>query len=211
MFIYDNSAQQRQDVTFFTTFADENNSLPFPLNLNVIWRWLISAILAGIFVQGVRLRLKIVAYIKSPDTKLNETNILFCLDQVNGLFLAIMITCGIIFIILTEPAAKVIDPNICYFNGANQGLYMSGTFIWRCFIAIYRVLFIKAQRWLTGKMGASKMLGLMLAIGLIFMIGFTIVSVTSDRYSYSKRNCNRWSDNTLDIIKTYQVICKMTS
>ena len=206
MITHDNGSHQRQTFLNFQAFAEESDSLPFPLNLNIFCRWIISALLVAIFVQGMRLRLKIVSYIRSPDTKLNETNILFCLDQANGLFLAIMISCAIIFLLLTEPAAKVIDPKLCYLNGASQGMYLSGTFIWRCCIAIYRVLFIKGHKWLTDKIGMNSLLTLMIAVGLVLMTGFSMVSVTSDPYSYSKRICNHWSDNAVDIIKTYQVL-----
>ena len=205
MIIHDNSSHQCQTFLNFQAFEDDGNSLPFPLNLNISWRWIISAVLGAIFVLGVRLRLKIVSYIRSPDTKLNETNILFCLDQVNGIFLAILLACNIIFLLLTEPAAKVIDPKFCYLNGASQSLYISGTFHWRSCIAIYRVLFIKGQKWLTENIGSNNVLALMIAVGLSFMTAFSYISVTSDRYSYSKRNCNHWSDNFVDIIKTYQV------
>ena len=204
--IFDDNNTRCQKFISFTAFSDENSSLPFPLNLGIFWRLFISAVLVIIFFHGIRFRLQIVSYIRCPETKMNEVNILYCLDQINGLFLAVMLACGICFTLLTVPVAKLIDPSVCYLNGISHGLYLSGTFIWRCCIAIYRVLFIKAQRWMTDKMGQRNLLGVMIVFGLALMTGYTNVSATFNRYSYSKRSCNRWSDEDVDIIKSYQVL-----
>ena len=202
--IYDRSHPQHHGYLKFT-FDFDDDVLPFPLNLNMFWRCLISAFLAAIFVLGVRFRLKIISFIRDPETKLNETNILFCLDQVNGLFVAIMLVCSISFTMITVPVAEVVDPSVCNVYATGRALYISGTIIWRCCIAIYRAMYLKAQMWLTEKFGTKKLLYLMIVVGLALMAGFSSVSVSSDRYSYSKRMCNHWSKEALDVYNSYQV------
>jgi len=203
-FIHNDSHQQPKDLFSFRAFTD--NSLPFPLNLNIFWRLLISAFWAGILALGIHLRLRIFSYIQSPETKMNETNILFCLDQAGGIFLAIALVCGISFTMLTVPASSLIDFNFCDLNGVCTGLYFGGTFIWRACIAIFRVLYIKAQKWLTCKMGERNLLALMAILGLVIMIRFSILAGVTHRYSYSQRLCHRWSDEALDVLKSYQVM-----
>jgi len=203
--IYESNAQQQSQghLLIFTPFM--NDSLPFPLNLTFKWRLLISAVLVAIFARGVHLRMKIISYIRCPETKMNETNILFCLDQADGLFLAINLACGIIFTMMTLPISSLVDLNVCYLNGVSQGLYFSGTFVWRFWIAILRALYIKANLWLIRKIGVRNLLVVMVLIGQVFMLSFCFLAITSDKYSYSKRICYRWSDEALDIIRSYQV------
>ena len=205
MLTYDN-CQQEQGVLNFTVFSHESNPLPFPLNLNLFWRSIISAFLLAILIVGTRLRMKIVSYIRSPDTKLNETNILFCLDQVNGIFLSIMIVYSISFIMLNDSVAELIDPHACNFNSALHAMYLSGTLVWSSYIAIYRVLFIKAHRWLIEKIGSNNLLALMIASGLTVIIGYSIVVVTTDQITYSRRSCHRWTFEAGNIIESYQVL-----
>jgi len=203
-FIYDERPFQHKKFLTFTVFSDESKSLPFPLNLDFVWRLLISAFMVAILVQGTRLRLRIASYIQSSDTKMNENNVLFCMDQINALFLAISLACCISFNLLSVPAAAISD-QLCHLNEISHGLYLSGTIIWRCYIAVFRVLFVKARSWLTEKMGATRLLVLMILSGLALMIGFSIALMMLDPYNYAKRNCFRWSDEAVDIMRSWQV------
>jgi len=206
-FTNDDSHLLNKSFFAFTVFTDESKSLSFPLNLSFFWRLLISAFLVVILIQGTQLRFRIVSYLRSPDIKMNENNILFCLDQVNGLFLAILLVCCITFIMLPFPAATISEKKLCYLNEINHGLYLSGTLVWRCCIAVFRVLYIKCQRLLNDKMGATNLLALMIIGGLASMTGFSIALLSLDPYNYAKRKCYRWSDKAVDIMKSFQVVC----
>jgi hypothetical protein len=199
--IYNN---EREDYLNFTVFSDEK-FLPFPQNLSFHWRLLFSMLLGTIFIEGTRLRLKILSYIRSPETKLNPVNILFCLDQTNGVFLALLIAARIGFCLLTVPTSEVLGPFACSCYEFAAGVYISGTFVWRFNIAVYRVLFIKAQHLLTGKIGMNNLLMIMILVGLVQIMSFSSFLVTSDNFSYSKKSCYRWSDDAQNIIGSYQV------
>jgi len=187
-----------------TVFSGES-FLPFPQNLNVWWRSLISIMLVGILVKGLGLRLKIYSYIQNSETKLNAVNVLFFLDQLNGVFLAIVLAARISFSLLTIPASELMGPLACSCYEFITGMYISGSFVWRFNIAVIRVLYIKAQNWLTMKMGVNKLLAIMIITGLGKMILLSIFMVTSDSYSYAKKSCYRWSDEAQKIIGAYQV------
>jgi hypothetical protein len=195
---------EQENSLDFTVFSDERH-LPFPLNLNIYFRSLISVLLALIVIEGIRLRLKIVSYLRNPETKFNAVNILFCLDQMNGIFLVLVLVGSISFILLTTPVSELLGPFACSCFEFIAGLYISGTIVWRFSIAVLRVLFIKAQGWLTRKMGANNLLAIMIIIGFANMIALGIFMVTSDSYSYSKKICYRWSDVSQKVISASQV------
>ncbi len=195
---------EQENYLNFTVFSDEK-FLPFPQNLNIYWRSLISIILVFIIVHGIRYRLKILSYIRSSETKLNAVNILFCLDQTNGIFLALMLVARVSFIMLTIPVSELLGPFACSFYEFLSGMYLSGTIVWRFYIAVFRALFIKAQRWLTEKIGVTNVLAFMILVGLGQMATFSFFIVTSDNFSYSKKSCYRWSDDAQKIIGSYQV------
>lgn len=178
---------------------------PFPLNLSIIWRSVISVIILAILVQGIRLRSVIVHYIMSPETKMNATNILFCLDQANGILLAAIIILRISFIMLPFPAGDLTNNSVCRFTSYISNMYLSGTIFWRCCIAIYRALLVKAQLWLTTTIGSKKMLMTMIATGLTLILLHSSIMASLSVDSYTSRLCLRQSSMAADIVNSYKV------
>ena len=201
------SATKVEGLMCFTVHSNQE-LLPFPLNLGITWRLVISLILLVTLAQGTKLRLVIFSYIKSEETKFSPTNILYCLDQVTGLFWAFTICIRIVNNFITEPISDLLNPMACSGFEFVSGLFIGGTVIWRCFIAIFRVLYIKAQMWLTTKFGVYKLLIIMIMTGLVLMVLLGLIMVTFDQYSYSKRSCFRMSHFDLEVLYDYQVIVK---
>ena len=204
MFAANNLSSRFDGVISFRVVSDDQN-LPFPQNLDSHWRLAINTLLLIIFVHGTRLRLVIFSYIRSEESKWSPANVLFCLDQVNGLFLAMNFGMRIGYNTLNEPMSELLSPFACSCSEFISGLFISGTIVWRCCIAIFRVLYIKAQIWLTTKVGVSKLLISMVVFGVSQMILFSLVTVNLDKYSLSKRSCYRMSNYELEIINDYQV------
>jgi hypothetical protein len=62
---------------------DDVTGLPFPLNLHPILSLIYLIFLVFILVEGTRLRLKIIAFLNSPESNIGPINFLIWLDQVH--------------------------------------------------------------------------------------------------------------------------------
>ena len=183
----------------------DRSFLPFPINQIMFIRLVMSLILAAILVQGLRKRFIILAYMRSPEIKMNPPNFLYSLDQANGIFLALIIIFRIIFNLLPEPMSDLVDPRICSFAELMSGFYLSGTIVWRCYIAILKLLYIKAQSWLLDRIGVNKLVALTVILGLSKMTLFSLVMINSDKDSYLKRSCYHRNAADLEILYGFEV------
>ena len=189
------------DTACLTFKVDSDKSfLPFPLNQNLYWRLLMSAALVAILVQGYKKRLLIAAYLKSPEVKLNPPTILFGLDQVNGIFLALSILFRIAFNLLPESLSDLAYPNVCDFVELFSGLYISGTIGWRCNMAIVKLLYVKGSQWLKNNTKANKILAVQVTLVIFTMTAVSIVMVICDKDSYIKRSCYHKTAVDLEIM-----------
>jgi hypothetical protein len=83
-------------------------------------------------------------------------------------------------------------------------LTTGGCIVWGCAIAVYRVLFVKAQTWLKKTIGVRNMLFIIIFVGLVILFGFiSIVFVFDNGPSY--RICHGLSEECLNIMLDYQV------
>ena len=189
------------------TFKMESDRrfLPFPLNQNIYWRLLMSTTLVAILVQGLKKRLLIAAYLRSPEVKFNPPNLLFGLDQICGIFLALGISFRIVFNLLPEPLSTLTDPSVCAFSELISGLYISGTISWRCNMAIFKLLYVKGHRWLKNSTGANNILGIQVTVGLCIMVSFSSIMINGDRDSYIKRSCYHKKTADLEILYGLEV------
>jgi hypothetical protein len=84
-------------------------------------------------------------------------------------------------------------------------IYLGGSCIWGCFIALFRVLFIKAQSWLTKSVGVKQLLIILLSFGALHIFLFAGVTFKIDNESLTKKLCYHISLNDLAVIQDYQV------
>ena len=82
---------------------------------------------------------------RSPETKLGPINYLIVMDQINGLFLAVSIVMRITFIASPMPMSSVAGHYFCNVANLAGAVYIGGSYIWSSYIALFRVLFIKAK------------------------------------------------------------------
>ena len=193
------------DTTSLAFKADtEKSFLPFPVNQSLFCRLLISAVLVYVLVLGCKKRLLIAAYLKSPEVKLNPPNVLFCLDQVNGIFMVPMFLFFFLINTLSEPLSELTHPKVCAIAELIGGLYISGTIVWRCHIAIFKLLCVKGQRWLK-RAGANKILAIQVAVGLTIMVTSCVGMINGDKDSFLKRSCFHKMSTDLEILYGLQV------
>jgi hypothetical protein len=148
---------------------NDSDGLPFPLYINGYWKALISTVLLCTLIEGTRLRIVILSYLSSPDTKLGSVNYLIWIDQINGFFLGYTIVARIMFIVSPYPVSDLLGFDFCKLNVFFISVYLSASNVWSCFIAIFRVVFIKAQNWLSTQIGEINLLKIMIGFGSFSM------------------------------------------
>ena len=117
--------------------VDFIDDLPFPLNLSQNVRIGIAICIVVILIGGLLLKKIIFDYLRSPDTHLNPINLLIWVD----------LTFGAIAFIFPEPISKILGQGFCDWVPLFGCLNVTGSIIWRCQLAVLRILFIKAQDW----------------------------------------------------------------
>jgi hypothetical protein len=141
-FIHNNDESFAAKLKPFS-FAD---SLPFPLNAHFRAKLIILGYLICNFTLGCVLRVKIWKYIKSVDIKKNPINYLMWNDQMNGVFLGLNILYTSTVLFLPFPLSNFIGDEACNWADIIGIVYLEGQTVWSCFMAIYRVSFIRYQR-----------------------------------------------------------------
>ena len=188
------------------TILNDQEGLPFPLYLNNHWKIVIVASLLIIIIQGTRLRKVIISYIKSPEAKLGPINYLILVDQINGIPPAFVIIMRIVFILSPISGFDLLGPFACALTEFVAAVYLGAALYWNCSIAVFRVLFIKAQKWLNKTVGIKTMLVTMLLFGFVLIFTFALLTVTYDKTSSIKKMCFHLSEADMEIMEAYKVI-----
>ena len=181
----------------------DKSFLPFPISQDLFWRLLVSALLVAIFIQGCKKRLLIAAYLRSPEIQLNPSNVFFSLEQVNGVFLALGILFRISFNVLPVPLSDLADPRVCVFAELMSGFYISGTIVWRCYMAIFKLLCVKGHKWVKNRVRRFPVMEV--AIGLSKMVLFSIVIIKGDKDNHVRRSCYHKLTDDLELLYGLEV------
>jgi hypothetical protein len=154
--------------TQFKPFSHKD-SLPFPLNADLLTKLIILGYLILNFMFGCLLRVKIFQYIKSVDLKENPINYFMWNDQMNGLFLGLNILYTSTVLFLPFPLSNFIGDEACNWADIIGAIYLEGQTVWSCFMAIYRVAFIKYQTFVK-TIGASNFVFALTIFGYGFVV-----------------------------------------
>jgi hypothetical protein len=201
--VYPDHLQAEHNFNFSS--VQNYDDLPFYINLSPFWKTVTVVSLLITLIEGARLRAIIILYIKSPETKLGPINYLICLEQLNGLFLALLIFMRIIFILSPIPISQILGSTICHLTEFIGVLVLGGNFYWSCCIAVFRVLFVKAQNWLKYKMGVKKLLTIMVGFGICQILVFAALAIKFDNDSSIRKSCFHQS-KLLDRIESDQYV-----
>ena len=156
-------------------------------------------------ILGARLRTVIFDFIKSPETKLGPINSLILIDQINSMFLATSIVMRITFILSPMAMHTVLGEEYCNVANFVGALYIGGSYVWSSYIALFRVLYIKAQNWLKLNIGIRNLLSLMIVAGIAQLVPFAFLLLLHDNENSTRKMCFHLSDSDLEIIDSYQV------
>jgi hypothetical protein len=196
---------ERNETISFSTFED-SVGLPVPLYLPLEAKLLLSFSLILCLIFGFKLRLVILSYLRSPETNLGPINYLIWVDQMNGLMYSVVILVRIMTIHSSTPLCNIFGPQFGPSINLISCFYNSGSLFWSYFVAIYRVLFILAQRWLTQYVGIDRFLNFLIVYGLISVLANgSAYNYMDDKGSITKASFHR-SNAYIEIMNSYQVI-----
>jgi len=164
LLVLDFSQTDISKILNFTPLS-ESEGLPFPLYLHLLWRTLLVLSLLFTLIEGLKLRKVIVDFIISPESKLGPINYLILVDLINSLFLGVSIIFQITAYLCPVPLSIFLGNKFCNLIQFIGAIYIGGSCIWGSFIALFRVLYIKAQNWLTNSVGVPRLLIIMLTFG----------------------------------------------
>ena len=179
--------------------------LPFPMHLQIHWKLLIATSLLITLVQGARLRKVIFSFINSPEAGLGPINYLIWVDQVNRILPVFYISMRIFFILSPISINQILGPFACTLTEFVAATYLFGSCYWNCSIAVFRVLFTKAQTWLTRTVGIRSMLVGMLVTGFGAILTGAFLSISYDNHSALRKMCSHHSTEYLEIKEAYMV------
>jgi hypothetical protein len=204
-FISTNMSGTDVGIIVFHPLSD-NDGLPFPLNLQLIWKILLVAILLVNLVQGSRLRGTIVAYIKSPESNLGPINYLIWVDQINGMMYALIVLVRIVYIIYPYPISSIFGLEFCQVMNFVSGIFVAGSYTWGCCVAIFRVLFVTFQNSLNGRIGTEFLLNAMLFLGMVQIFAYSTTSLIFDDEVPGFKMCTHLSSEDQKIFQQFLVI-----
>ncbi len=105
----------------------------------------------------------------------------------------------------TVPLARIFGSKFGPFVNLISCIYNSGTLTWSYSIALYRVLFIVAQKWLTNTIGLERFLKFLIWYGVLeVLMAGTAYHFWDDKGSITKSSFH-YSSADMDIILSYQV------
>lgn len=179
---------------------NSSESLPFPLNGSILTKIVVTAYLLINFLIGCSLRSKIFAFTKTQKVKDNPINVFIRLDQINGIYMALNIIYTISVIYLEFPLSTLIGIEGCNWMDLLGTAYLIGQSTWSCFIAGYRVLYIKYQTFFKYGIKEKKFVILLTILGHLFIIYSSCLLAYFDK-GISFKLCSHYSSIDLRILK----------
>jgi hypothetical protein len=184
-------------------FVDE---LPFPLNASYSTRIVSGLSMVAIILSGLWLKKIIAQYLRSPDTKMNPINSLIWMDQLNSIcFGTFNLTFGAFAFLLHSPIRDVLGESFCDWIPLLGCLSNIGSVIWSCLLAVYRIVYIKAQNWVNYKAKQKRLLIIFLAFGLILQFSTSCFVFVMDDETVMAKICSHHTEEDIEIMRNYKV------
>ena len=188
----------------FTPFVDEDG-LPFPLFLSFQLRLAISISLLFSVFMGLKFRLIIFSFLRSPENALGPINYLIWVDEVNGLIYSVVVIARVALIHSQIPLSEILGKNFGQMIGFISCCYNAGSCIWSFLIALYRVIFIMAQSWLVKTLGAKMFVKVLVWLGALQVIILSYIFNEFDVQGSLTKSSFHLSTADMDILISYEV------
>jgi len=184
---------------------DDVTGLPFPLNSNLVLKLLMVSSYVFTLVAGTRIRFQIISFVKCPESNVGPINQLIWLDQIFGLFASVILVARIVFLLSPVPIGSFLDGQVCDWINLTGGIYTGGGIMWGMHIALFRVLFIKAQKFIKLYVGINNLLNVMIFHGFFQVIFYTVSLHLVDNQVGTLKMCTHESFEDQKIMEEFMV------
>jgi len=181
-----------------------NEQLPFPLNAGFHNKLLIIIYLITNFILGCLLRFNIISFTHSLNGNENPINLFIWYDQLNGIFMALNIVYTLTILHLPFPLSSIIGNDACNMADLIGNLYLFGQAVWSCFIAVYRVFYIRFQNLFSSGIKTSRFIFLLSFLGHTFIISSATTIAYYDKGILFKM-CTHSSVEKVAILKVSKI------
>ena len=182
------------------------NDMLFPLSIAYHWRLVCALYYLIIICAGIVFRSVILRYLTDQDTKSTPINWLIWLQQLNGLFAGTFNLSVVFTVLILESSLKsLLGDQVCHWLPLSGCINLVGYLVWSCLIAIYRILYIKAQDWVKFTIGERRLLVIILIFGLLLHGSIAGTMFYHDDENITGRACSHYSVKDLEITLDYKV------
>ena len=177
--------------------------LNFPYPWRVVWGIYIIAIIIG----GLACRVIILNYLRVVDIKSTPINWLIWFQQLSGTISGMFnLPMAALTLLYENSLGSLFGSTFCDWLPLGGCLSLSGYVQWSCLVAIFRVLYIKAQTWVKYRVGEKRLLVYFILAGMMGQFCLAGVMFYHDDESVTGKACNHFSAQDLQIFLEYQVI-----
>ena len=82
---------------------------------------------------------------------------------------------------------------------------LTGSVVWSCLLAIYRILYIKCETFVKFGIGERRLFKLFVFLGFTLQAGSTFILFLSDEENLTVKICNHYTTEDIKIMQIYKV------
>ena len=148
----------------------------------------------------------IMQYLQAAETRSNPINSLIWIDQLNGIvFGTFNLVYGTVGLVLPMSLRSQFGQQFCDWIPLAGCINLTGYIIWSALIAIYRILYIKAQNWVKYGVGERRLLCICITAGVSLQLFLSIGIFYFDDESLVGKVCSHYSAEDLQVLQLYKV------
>jgi hypothetical protein len=190
--------------TSVLSIREFEENLPFPLSLPYVMRSSLAGYFFLVLVLGLKCRKILFDFLTSSETKLIPINGLVFANLLSGTFFGtINLSFTIIALILSVPVKNILDEHACNMIALSGCFHLIGLIIWNCFIAVCRILYIKAQNLMKYELGELRFFAVFISLGIVLQLSLSIFLFYFEDGNFLGKLCNHQSAQDLEIFRQY--------
>jgi len=156
-------------------------------------------------ITGMILRIVIVSHIKSSSARQNTINTLIWIEQLVGIFFFINLIFWILVLTLPFPIKSVMGSSFCRRYTIVGHIRVCGNIVWGLSISLYRILYIKAQKFVKYFVGEKRLLIIVIMCGIFLHMFLSCLMAYVDDASLAYRICIYTTAYELETTRLYKV------
>ncbi len=186
------------------TIDEFEEKLPFPLSLPYLIRSSFAVYFFLVLVLGLKCRKILFDFLTATETKMIPINGLVFVNLLSGTFFGtVNLAFTIISLILSVPIKNVLGDQACNWISLSGCFHLIGLIIWNCFIAICRILYIKAQNLMKYELGELRLFGVFISFGVVLQLSLSIFLFYFEDGNFLGKMCTHQSALDLEIFGQY--------